>query len=167
VGRCKRAYCDCGLFRHRDSGSKVVVLNVHLDDQGVVARREAAGLLRNRIAEWMWKDDEREKGSVLLAGDLNSEGSGDAYEVLTAGPSRWLMDAAQLGWPEETYGEKLTFTGFEGKQTEKKKLDYVFVGPWPENHCWEVRGYAVLPNRFEDGVYHSDHRAVVADVLLR
>jgi endonuclease/exonuclease/phosphatase family metal-dependent hydrolase len=31
---------------------------------------------------------------------------------------------------------------------------------------WAVQGYAVLPNRFEDGVYISDHRAVVGDVLL-
>jgi len=42
---------------------------------------------------------------VVLAGDLNSEESGDAYEVLTAEHSRWLMDAKLLGWPEETYGE--------------------------------------------------------------
>lgn len=29
-----------------------------------------------------------------------------------------------------------------------------------------VQGYAVLPNLFDDGVYLSDHRAVVGDVLL-
>lgn len=33
--------------------------------------------------------------------------------------------------------------------------------------AWEVQGYAVLPNRFDDGVYISDHRAVVGDVLLK
>jgi hypothetical protein len=32
---------------------------------------------------------------------------------------------------------------------------------------WRVQGYAVLPNRFEDGIYISDHRAVVGDVVLR
>jgi hypothetical protein len=31
---------------------------------------------------------------------------------------------------------------------------------------WRVQGYAVLPNRFEDGIYISDHRAVVGDVVL-
>jgi len=50
-----------GWLRHRDSGNKVVVANTHLDHQGVVARREAARLLRKKIAEWMWKDDEREE----------------------------------------------------------------------------------------------------------
>jgi hypothetical protein len=29
-----------------------------------------------------------------------------------------------------------------------------------------VEGYAVLPNRFDDGIYISDHRAVVGDVVL-
>ncbi|ERF75660.1 hypothetical protein EPUS_08813 [Endocarpon pusillum Z07020] len=32
---------------------------------------------------------------------------------------------------------------------------------------WHITGYAVLPNRFDDGVYMSDHRAVVGDLLLR
>ena len=32
---------------------------------------------------------------------------------------------------------------------------------------WRVQGYAVLPNRFEDGIYISDHRAVVGDVVLQ
>lgn len=32
---------------------------------------------------------------------------------------------------------------------------------------WEVQGYAVLPNLFDDTVYISDHRAVVGDVLLK
>jgi hypothetical protein len=31
---------------------------------------------------------------------------------------------------------------------------------------WAVQGYAVLPNLFDDGVYISDHRAVVGDVML-
>jgi hypothetical protein len=31
---------------------------------------------------------------------------------------------------------------------------------------WDVVGYSVLPNRFDDGVYYSDHRAVVVDTVL-
>ena len=31
---------------------------------------------------------------------------------------------------------------------------------------WIVNGYAVLENRFDDGIYISDHRAVVGDLLL-
>lgn len=36
-----------------------------------------------------------------------------------------------------------------------------------EEMPWQIEGYAVLPNRFEDGVYVSDHRAVVGDLVLR
>ncbi|KAF7508617.1 hypothetical protein GJ744_009009 [Endocarpon pusillum] len=32
---------------------------------------------------------------------------------------------------------------------------------------WRVDGYAVLGNVFDDGIYISDHRAVVGDMLLR
>jgi endonuclease/exonuclease/phosphatase family metal-dependent hydrolase len=31
---------------------------------------------------------------------------------------------------------------------------------------WRVDGYSVLPNVFDDGVFSSDHRCVVADVVL-
>ena len=31
---------------------------------------------------------------------------------------------------------------------------------------WRCQGYAVLSNRFDDGVYISDHRAVVGDLVL-
>jgi hypothetical protein len=30
-----------------------------------------------------------------------------------------------------------------------------------------MEGYSVLPNKFEDGVYNSDHRAVVMDGVLK
>lgn len=36
-----------------------------------------------------------------------------------------------------------------------------------ENAVWIVDGYSVLPNVFQDGVFASDHRAVVGDVRLR
>lgn len=58
-----------------------------------------------------------------------------------------------------------------------QRLDYVFVGPKMQSlptevggdvmgAAWSMRGYAVLPNLFDDGVYRSDHRAIVADLTL-
>jgi hypothetical protein len=41
----------------------------------------------------------------------------------------------------------------------------VFVGPKGKG-LWNVKGVSVLPNKFEDGVYNSDHKAVVGDVVL-
>ena len=58
------------------------------------------------------------------------------------------------------YGHYNTFTGFDGR--ELSRIDYVFgtAGGW--------RGgvYGVEENRFEDGVWVSDHRMVVADVVV-
>jgi hypothetical protein len=45
-------------------------------------------------------------------------------------------------------------------------LDFVFVGKGEGKGRIEVEGYAVLPNRFDDGVFVSDHRAVVADLVI-
>lgn len=35
-----------------------------------------------------------------------------------------------------------------------------------EKTPWHISGYTVLPNLFDDGIYISDHRAVVGDVAL-
>ncbi len=55
------------------------------------------------------------------------------------------------------------------KESKRRKRGWIMCswGHGMKKNCWEVSGYAVLPNRFEDGVYHSDHRAVVTDVLLK
>jgi hypothetical protein len=66
-----------------------------------------------------------------------------------------------------------------------KKIDFIHLSKDPAHgsgdavetiHCgepenrsksqWAALGYAVLPNLFDDGVYLSDHRAVVGDVSL-
>ncbi|KAI9653480.1 MAG: hypothetical protein M1831_006028 [Alyxoria varia] len=171
-----------GRFSHRQSGEEVVVMNTHLDDQGVVARRESARLLQQFAEEWAGrKDGQRDiPVPIVLAGDLNSQTDGDAYQLLDAHVGN---DAKECSDEYGRYGEEVTYTGFEGKGEEEERLDYIFLGP-PE-HCskardgganraeqqkrwqWHAREYAVLPNRFtREAVYSSDHRAVVADVEL-
>ena len=74
------------------------------------------------------------------------------------------------------YGDFNTFTGFDSKN--RKRIDFIFVNkddPIPANsnlridspeRWWLVSQIAVLPNRFEDGVYNSDHQVVVGDVSI-
>ena len=68
----------------------------------------------------------------------------------------------------QRYGHNLTFSGFQGKPDHR--IDYLFLNHNKEkssgNSGWRAKNYAVLENRFEDGVYNSDHRAVVGDVEL-
>ena len=74
------------------------------------------------------------------------------------------------------YGDSNTFTGFDSNN--RKRIDFIFVNKDDLNMAssssksdsperwWFAEGYAVLPNRFEDGVYNSDHQVVVGDVSL-
>jgi hypothetical protein len=46
-----------------------------------------------------------------------------------------------------------------------KRIDYLFLAP---KHLspWTVQGYAVLETKYEDGIASSDHRPVMADLVL-
>jgi hypothetical protein len=59
------------------------------------------------------------------------------------------------------YGHYNTFTGFEGKKGDLSRIDYIFG---TRTGGWRGGVYGVEENRFEDGVWLSDHRMVVADV---
>lgn len=145
-------------------GQRVLLMNTHLDDSGVVARREAAKVLL-RVKERL--EREWEVDIVVLAGDLNSEADGGAYQILSRSDSG-LADAKGCVSEHERYGESNTFTGFDGKGDgeELKRIDFVFVGDNSVASAKELaKGYAVLPNVFE-GVRCSDHRAVVVDLVI-
>ena len=146
------------------NGKRVLLMNTHLDDSGVVARREAARILL-RVKERLRRDWEVDV--VVLAGDLNSEAIGEAYQVLNASDSG-LVDAKGCVSEHERYGESNTFTGFNGKGDgeELKRIDFVFVGDDGVASATDIiKGYTVLPNVFE-GVRCSDHRAVVVDLVI-
>ncbi len=149
------------VLTHRVSGRDVVVMNTHLDNVGSRARREAARMIVERVRECGRGEG---KVPVLLAGDLNSEVGDEAYEVLVEKESG-LRDLRGFVDEEERYGHCDTFTGFEGRREDRQRIDFLFLGN--EGREWVKEGYAVLENLFEDGVYLSDHRAVVGDVCLK
>lgn len=152
-----------GRWRHRESGKSVVGMCTHFDDQGVKSRRESAKLVLQVVDE-ATRDKTNtttDRVPVFLAGDLNSEPNEEAYQILNGGDSL-LQDVQELSGLR--YGDTNTFTGFQDSE-RKTEIDHVFLGPrgWDQ---WIVRAYAVLPNKFEDGVYNSDHKAVLGDVVL-
>jgi endonuclease/exonuclease/phosphatase family metal-dependent hydrolase len=147
-----------GHFKHVASKKKVLGMCTHFDNSGAVSRRESAKIILNLI-------DTESKGNgepvpYFLGGDLNSEISGEAYQTLN-GKNSSLRDAKELaGWK---YGDQYTFTGFGD---DKSLIDFLFLGPRGGSD-WQVQGYSVLPNKFDDGVFNSDHRAVVLDTVLK
>lgn len=151
-----------GVFTHRTSGNTVLALNTHLDDQGARSRLEAARIIRSKIQGYQRGQYGGFISGTFLAGDLNSQENEEAYTDLTGCGD--LRDTFKLVDASQRYGNILTATGF-GYGDHPTRIDYILLGP-EGNQKWRVDGYSVMPNRFDDGVFNSDHRAVVADLTL-
>lgn len=157
-----------GVFTHHASHQTVLAMNTHLDDKGSRSRYEAAHIMLDKIREYRSGKYGDTISGVFVAGDFNSEESQEAYTVLT-GPRSTLVDSGKAVSSAEHYGNQITWTGFGYEDEPASRIDYILVGPGASrdsSQCWRVEGYAVQANRFDDGVYCSDHRAVVADVAL-
>ncbi|EZG06697.1 hypothetical protein H106_03835 [Trichophyton rubrum CBS 735.88] len=153
-----------GVFNHKASNTTVLAMNTHLDDQGSKSRLESAKLILSLIQKYLARHPEV-KGN-FLAGDFNSIESQEAYREFTK-PGSSIVDTYKKVPAAQHYGDEITFTGFDGK-TKGSRIDYVMVGPQSASASipFTVNGYAVVPNRFDNRIYNSDHRAVVADVTL-
>lgn len=144
-------------------------MNTHFDDGGAVARRKSAELIVDRAKGFL-----RRGYGLTLTGDFNSKPTEDAYQTVQNGPQSPFVDVASLfttegegeGKDTRRYGHVKTYTGFDFRESTKKRIDYAFVAP-KENCPWDVRGVGVLETRFDDGVADSDHRPVVADIVLK
>ncbi|KAE8154744.1 Endonuclease/exonuclease/phosphatase [Aspergillus avenaceus] len=159
-----------GVFTHQISRQTILAMNTHLDDQGSRSRFEAAHIILKKIEEYQNGEYGHVISGVFLTGDLNSEETQEAYSVLTGDDSS-LVDTAKEVDQTKHYGNELTWTGFGYEKEDPSRIDYVLLGPRPVEvndggQPWTVEGYAVLANRFDDGMFNSDHRAVVVDVRL-
>ncbi|KAF8928021.1 endonuclease/exonuclease/phosphatase [Dissophora ornata] len=160
------------LLRHRETGQSVLALNTHLDDQGKQSRLESAKIIVAHIVtqqeQYRSSQQQRQqqqeplcKLPIFLAGDFNSKPDEEAYLFLATESSPVLDLRTDVGKLDQ-YGHENTFTGFEGRPVDQKRIDFLFLS----KDCWHVQGYGVLETKFEDGVYSSDHRPVVGDVAL-
>lgn len=136
------------VLQSRHTGTRLRVFATHLDNAGVVARREGAKLLVRHMA-----------GDIptVLAGDFNTQPDDEPYAIVAGS----MRDTATEVDGVATYGHNLTFTGFDYGRLEKMSLiDYVWVG-----QGITVAGHGVLHSEF-GGVLMSDHRPVVARLLV-
>jgi endonuclease/exonuclease/phosphatase family metal-dependent hydrolase len=100
--------------------------------------------------------------AIILAGDFNSPPKDDAYKTMTSADS--IMEDIGLQVPaKKRYGNEMTFTSFGFVDNTPSRIDFIFAR---KNDKLSYQAYGVLANRFDDGVYLSDHRACVADVRL-
>ncbi|CAG8129486.1 unnamed protein product [Penicillium olsonii] len=158
-----------GVFTHRQTQNTILVMNTHLDDQGSRSRLEAARIILEKISDYRGRTYDqngvtRAISGTFLAGDFNSEENQEAYQELTVS----LLDAYKEVPSSKRYGNHITWTGFGYENEAASRIDHVLVDPTINlNRRLTVHGYSVLGNKFDDGVYCSDHRAVVVDLLLR
>lgn len=146
-----------GVFTHRVTKHTVIVMSTHLDDQGAVSREKSAEMILQLVARYRlpWRPS-----TIFLGGDFNSQPDDGAYQVMTS-PASSMEDIGAVIPKTKRYGNENTFTGFQCE--DLKRIDFIFSMKG-ENLRFET--YGVLPNRFDDGVFLSDHRACVADVQL-
>ncbi|KKK20340.1 hypothetical protein AOCH_001791 [Aspergillus ochraceoroseus] len=140
---------------------------------GLTPGFEAAHIILRKIHEYQNGRFGRILSGVFLSGDLNSQEDQEAYTVLTSTDSP-LLDSAKLVNSSKHHGNETTWSGFGYEGLEPGRIDYILLGPRAkyvttegQDQSWDMEGYAVLANRFDDGVYNSDHRAVVVDAMLR
>jgi endonuclease/exonuclease/phosphatase family metal-dependent hydrolase len=148
-----------GAFEHLNSGKTILAMSTHFDDQGVKSREESAKLILKTIRE---EAKARVFAAVLLGGDFNSPPNDGAYKVMT-GTDSLMKDICLVVPKERRYGNELTFTSFGHVDNTPARIDFIFAR---KGDNIKYLTYAVLANRFDDGVYSSDHRACVADLQI-
>jgi len=151
-----------GEFRHQQSGATVVIMSTHFDHQGTVARKESAKLLLRIAKEWSRSGNGSRAVPVVLGGDFNSAPEEPAYKVMTAAGSG-MIDLRHVLPKANRHGNEITYTSFGEPWETPRTIDFLFM---TEESSATVQTFAVLANRFDDKVYLSDHRPIVADIEI-
>ncbi len=151
--------CTWGAFRDKVTGAQFVHYNTHFDHVSELARRNAARLIKEKMAM------NAIAGPRILTGDFNAGETSDAIQTITA-PSDdedalpTLRDTFRVLYPNKQPAG--TFNGFKGTNTGAK-IDYVFVGGLSDDQIKD----AVIDGYNEDGRYPSDHFPVYAILELK
>ena len=129
--------CTWGEFKERKSGKRFFFFNLHMDHVGVVARREAAKLVVDRIEEMVDR-----KTPVILTGDFNVDQNDETYSIFTK--SGLLCDAYVKA--ERRFAENGTFNEFNTELYTESRIDHIFVSP-----SFRVKNFGVLTNAYWTG----------------
>lgn len=151
-----------GTFRHREIHKKVVVMSTHLDHEGSKARAEGVKVILRLVDEYQALLFSALPLPLLVAGDFNSTPEDEAYKIMT-GEESPMVDVRELVPNEKKYGHPMSFTSFGEHNSNRSLIDFIFSYKTKALLCI---AFGILENRFDDGVYLSDHRAVVADFML-
>jgi endonuclease/exonuclease/phosphatase family metal-dependent hydrolase len=125
--------CSWASFREIKTGYKFYYFNLHMDHIGVVARRESAKLVLQKIKEMTANEP------VILSGDFNVDETSDSYAVINT--SRKLKDAYELS--PIKYAENGTFNAFDAENKSKGRIDHIFL-----SKEFSVKRYGILTDTY-------------------
>lgn len=148
--KCCNRIASWAQLRDGDTGRSFFVFSVHFDHEGIVARRESAKLLVQRI--------ERIAGDnpVICVGDFNDTPGSEPITTMQG----VLRDAYTIALAPP-YGPVGTYNGFR-LEPPTRRIDYIFVS----RHI-EVHRYAVLTDTIDGQRRPSDHFPVVATISFK
>ncbi|WP_234734261.1 endonuclease/exonuclease/phosphatase family protein [Tellurirhabdus bombi] len=141
-----------GIFRDKQSGTKLFVINTHFDHVGEQARQNSAKLLIRKINELS------EGLPVILTGDFNTPETSPAVQTLTTDAAFKLTNSEKLSEEAHT-GGTTTFNGFKTDQ-RGAAIDFIFVGPGID-----VKRHDYLPI-MKENIFVSDHWPVLSRLSI-
>ncbi len=142
------------ILKEKATGKEIFAINTHLDNDGLVARKEGGNLL-------LKKAEELGKGlPIVLTGDFNDTPQSEAIKNITdASKTNHLLDSKTIAL--KTLGTNWTFHNF-GRlaESERPLIDYIFV-----SKQIKVQDYVVLPDTL-NGTFVSDHKPVLSKITI-
>jgi endonuclease/exonuclease/phosphatase family metal-dependent hydrolase len=112
--------CSWALLEDKQSGKQLRVLNLHLDHQGPVARRESIRLIAAKIQQWQ----RRSHAPVVVMGDFNpSAGDGLLTQIETSLPQ--YQDVLAL--TTKPQGPHYSFIPWRGSEADAVRLDFMLL----------------------------------------
>ena len=129
---CRRV-CSWGKFKMRKGGLTFYFFNLHMDHVGIIARREAAKLVVDRIRTIA-------KGApVVLTGDFNVDQTNEIFRTFSQ--SGLLHDT--YAYARLRFAENGTFVDFDPDAKTSERIDHIFVSP-----RFKVEHYGILTNGY-------------------
>ncbi|SEP38467.1 endonuclease/exonuclease/phosphatase family protein [Mucilaginibacter sp. OK283] len=125
--------CSWASFREIKTGYKFYYFNLHMDHIGVVARRESAKLVLQKIKQMTANQP------VILSGDFNVDETSDSYAIINT--SGKLKDAYELS--PIKYAGTGTFNAFDAENKSKGRIDHIFL-----SKDFSVKRYGILTDTY-------------------
>ena len=147
----------CTWVRLQENGTSMIFwfFNLHFDHIGVIARKESAKLVLNKIKE-MCADE-----PVILTGDFNVDQYDESYALLqTSGKLTDTYEIAKI-----RYAQTGTFNDFNPDQNSDSRIDHIFV-----SSDFDVVRYGILTDSYRDSTsirLPSDHFPVKAEINFK